>query len=249
MPNNTARFTTSTPSTTDATSNIKALPKMTTTTLQPSLPSTATHMQTKVDNSSIGPATATIHKPTSLAAVEIEEYDDDDDDEEEEVGTIGMQVPRYKTTVKLYTGARRALRELVTNPNYKHIVIGVASTSLEPSYSHACIDGIEITKGVRLRDVITYDQIGRSGPFLTSRKTTHFQLLHQESGVPYNEMLFFDDCNWGDHVSDVQNAFGVIGVATPHGLQYSEFEKGLEIYRLEVEKRLGGGKKRKQDEF
>eukprot|EP00957_Ditylum_brightwellii_P075002 5700200-Ditylum_brightwellii.AAC.1 len=64
----------------------------------------------------------------------------DDDDDEEEVGTIGMQVPRYKTTVKLYTGARRALRELVTNPNYKHIVIGVASTSLEPSYSHACID-------------------------------------------------------------------------------------------------------------
>eukprot|EP00957_Ditylum_brightwellii_P009581 722560-Ditylum_brightwellii.AAC.1 len=85
MPNNTARFTTSTtPSTTDATSNIKALPKMTTTTLQPSLPSTATHIQTKVDNSSIGPATTTIHKPTSLAAVEIEEeeYDDDDDDEE-----------------------------------------------------------------------------------------------------------------------------------------------------------------------
>ena len=36
-----------------------------------------------------------------------------------------------------------------------------------------------------------YHQVGRSGK-LSSRKTTHFQALHNESGIPYNEMLFFD---------------------------------------------------------
>eukprot|EP00815_Leptocylindrus_aporus_P001896 CAMPEP_0116075892 /NCGR_PEP_ID=MMETSP0322-20121206/16909_1 /TAXON_ID=163516 /ORGANISM="Leptocylindrus danicus var. apora, Strain B651" /LENGTH=120 /DNA_ID=CAMNT_0003566045 /DNA_START=153 /DNA_END=513 /DNA_ORIENTATION=+ len=48
-------------------------------------------------------------------------------------------------------------------------------------------------------------------------------LLLRESGVPYNEMLFFDDCNWGDHVGDVGNVYGVIGYRTPYGLQLSEF--------------------------
>ena len=93
--------------------------------------------------------------------------------------------------VSLFDGARRALYELVTNPIYKDVQVAVASTSLEPSYSHACLRGIEILPGQSMRDVIKFDQIGRSGR-LTSRKTTHFRLLHEQSGIPYEEMLFFD---------------------------------------------------------
>jgi hypothetical protein len=41
--------------------------------------------------------------------------------------------------------------------------------------------------------MISYSQIGRSGK-LTSRKTGHFRLIHEESGgVPYEEMLFFGE--------------------------------------------------------
>lgn len=66
---------------------------------------------------------------------------------------------------------------------------------------------------------------------MTSRKTTHFRALHEESGVPYNEMLFFDDCNWGDHCADVTANFGVISQRTPRGMQLSEFHQGMEKYR------------------
>lgn len=149
---------------------------------------------------------------------------------EEEVGTVGMGVPKVGQIVKLYQGARLALRELALDPKYKGITIAVASSSLEPSYSRMCLEGIEILPNLTMNDMISYSQIGRSGK-LTPRKTTHFKELHEESGIPYDEMLFFDDCNWGDHCSDVTNTLGVVSKKTPRGLQLDEFHSGLEKYK------------------
>ncbi|KAL7463235.1 hypothetical protein ACHAXS_003608 [Conticribra weissflogii] len=127
------------------------------------------------------------------------------------LGTVGMRVPSRRRggydldgeVVELYPCARLALRELATNPKYRHVEIAVASTSLEPSYSRAALRGIEIIPDVSVMDMISYSQIGRSGK-LTSRKTSHFRVIHEESGgVPFEDMLFFDDCNWQDHVSRV----------------------------------------------
>jgi len=148
-------------------------------------------------------------------------------------GVVGLS-NHHGDTVRLYDGARQALYELATNPKYQNVIIGVASTSLEPSYSYACLEGIEILPGHTMRDMITYHQIGRNGK-LTSRKTTHFRELHKESGIPYEEMLFFDDCNWGDHCGDVSKTFGVVSQRTPNGLQYSEFQMALAKYK-ELEK-------------
>lgn len=169
----------------------------------------------------------------------------DPSDINSELGTVGMKIPSRRRrgknkgfdwggdgeeVVELYPGARLVLRELVTNPKYAAVKIAVASSSLEPSYSRACIKGIEIVDGMCMGDLISYSQIGREGQ-LTSRKTSHFKLLHQQSGIPYDEMIFFDDCNWVDHVGDLQDAFGVVGVRTPDGLQLDQFHQGLEKYR------------------
>lgn len=167
----------------------------------------------------------------------------DPTDRDAPLGTVGMRVPSRRRgrgggfdwgahngeaaeVVELYPGARRVLRELATEPRYAGVRIAVASTSLEPAYSRACLDGIEVVEDTTLRDMISYAQIGRTGN-LTSRKTTHFRLLREESGVPYDEMLFFDDCNWGDHVGDLHAEFGVVGVRTPHGLRVEDFRRGL----------------------
>ena len=107
-------------------------------------------------------------------------------------GVVGLQVPRYRDTVTLYDGARKVLYELATNPIYKDVQLATASSSLEPSYSYACLAGIEILPGLCMGDMMSYNQIGRTGN-LTPDKTTHFRQLHEESCVPYNEMLFFDD--------------------------------------------------------
>lgn len=152
-------------------------------------------------------------------------------DEEEEVGVVGLRVPGTSQSVYLYKGARLALREIALNVDkYKDVIIAVASTSLQPSYSHQCINNIDIIPGLTMRDMFQYDEIGRDG-HLTSRKTTHFESLHRKSHIPYDEMLFFDDCNWGDHVGDLAETYGVVGQRTPHGLQIEEFFAGLEKYR------------------
>jgi len=152
---------------------------------------------------------------------------------EREKGTVGMKVPPNGPTVRLFDGARKALREIVFDPKYEGVILAAASSSEEPSYSHACLEGIEVLPGLFLRDMIQYDQIGRTG-HLTSRKTTHFRALHEESNVPYNEMLFFDDCNWGDHCADVTANFGVVSQRTPRGMQLSEFHAGIDKYRKEA---------------
>jgi len=158
-----------------------------------------------------------------------------DDNNAREIGIVGMQVPRGPT-VRLFDGARQALREIALDEKYKGVIVAAASSSEEPTFSHACLNGIEVLPGLTMRDMFKYDQIGRTGS-LTSRKTTHFRALHEESGVSYNEMLFFDDCNWGDHCADVTSNFGVISQRTPRGMQLSEFHAGLEKYRKEAASR------------
>lgn len=145
-------------------------------------------------------------------------------------GVVGLQVPRYKDTVTLHKGARKVLHELATNPIYKDVQLATASTSLEPSYSYACLQGIEILPNLSMGEMMSYNQIGRTG-ILSSDKITHFRLLHEESGIPYNEMLFFDDCNWGDHCGRVSKKFGVVSQRTPHGLQWKEFINALAKYK------------------
>lgn len=141
-------------------------------------------------------------------------------------GVVGLQVPRYRDTVRLFDGARRVLYELATNKAYKDVLLATASSSLEPSYSYACLEGIEILPRLTMGDMMTYNQIGRTGN-LSPDKTTHFRELHDESGIPYHEMLFFDDCNWGNNCQRVTSAFGVVSQRTPHGLQWEEFQSAL----------------------
>ena len=174
----------------------------------------------------------------------------DPNDNNSQLGTVGMKVPSRRRgggrgfdwggysnddeeIVELYPGARLVLRELATKPKYSGVKIAVASSSLEPSFSRACISGIEIIEDVTMKDMISYAQIGRDGQ-LTSRKTSHFRLLREQSGVEYKEMLFFDDCNWGDHVGDLESSCGVVGVRTPNGLTLDEFHLGLEKFRNRI---------------
>ena len=47
----------------------------------------------------------------------------------------------------------------------------------------------------------------------------HFGRLRAATGVPYEEMLFFDDCNWGE-----------VTVRTPEGLTEADWRAGLQRF-------------------
>lgn len=75
---------------------------------------------------------------------------------ERQCGVVGMQVPRRRQTVRLFDGARAVLLEFATDPKYAGVLLAAASSSLEPSYSHICLEGIEILPGLTLRDMFKY---------------------------------------------------------------------------------------------
>lgn len=69
------------------------------------------------------------------------------------MGVAGLS-NRHGDTVRLKDGARRAFYEIATSPSFADVIVAVASTSLEPSYSHACLEGIVILPGRTLRQMI-----------------------------------------------------------------------------------------------
>ena len=144
-------------------------------------------------------------------------------------GIIGAADNQY--TVKLHPGAFVALNELRGGD----IKIAAASSSLEPRYSMECLRLLEVAPGVNALSCFDYMQIGRTGK-LTSRKTTHFKYLKEESGIDFKDMLFFDDCNWDNHVKDLRKTIGVIGFETPSGLQISDYRNGLALFNKERSK-------------
>ncbi len=59
-------------------------------------------------------------------------------------------------------------------------------------------------------------------------KITHFQKLHQKTGIPYHEMIFFDD---EVRNREVQIKLGVRFVLVPNGVNRKVYEQGLREWR------------------
>eukprot|EP00605_Chrysophyceae_sp_TOSAG23-4_P002152 GSChrysophyteH1.ASY1.ANO1.2380.1 assembled CDS len=124
-------------------------------------------------------------------------------------------------------------------PGMRIAAASSADTPLAVRIGRAALELLEVAPGVTVRSVFAlgfpqdYDgnmQIGRSPPLSSKKEQTHFPILRRETGVEYADMLFFDDCNWGDNVGNVNRALGVVGQRTPHGLTESDWSDGLHLY-------------------
>mmetsp|Transcript_17089 Transcript_17089/g.19129 ORF Transcript_17089/g.19129 Transcript_17089/m.19129 type:complete len:129 (+) Transcript_17089:497-883(+) len=101
------------------------------------------------------------------------------------------------------------------------------------------VPGVTIWKRIMQEwNDVDVNQIGRQPPLSSNKAKTHFPRIREMTGIKYDKMLFFDDCNWGDHCGMVANACtesstqkGVVCHRTPHGLQESDWRKGLELYQ------------------
>ena len=97
---------------------------------------------------------------------------------------------------------------------------------------------LEVLPGVTMNDVLMrgwtdegHLQIGRTAPLSSDKSRTHFPILRDTTGVPYDEMLFFDDSVWSDHCRMVERACpGVVTQRTPHGMTAEEWAGGLDKF-------------------
>eukprot|EP00553_Chaetoceros_curvisetus_P012704 CAMPEP_0204641660 /NCGR_PEP_ID=MMETSP0717-20131115/51258_1 /ASSEMBLY_ACC=CAM_ASM_000666 /TAXON_ID=230516 /ORGANISM="Chaetoceros curvisetus" /LENGTH=133 /DNA_ID=CAMNT_0051662351 /DNA_START=834 /DNA_END=1235 /DNA_ORIENTATION=- len=119
-----------------------------------------------------------------------------------------------------------------------------ANTPFAEKVGRASLKMLEVVPGVTVWDVLMRDwdgvdvnQIGRQPPLSSNKSMTHFPILREKTGIRYDRMLFFDDCNWGDHCGMVEencreddSDLGPVTMRTPYGLGESEFRKGMEAY-------------------
>ena len=160
-------------------------------------------------------------------------------------GVIGVMSGAHR--ISLHAGSLVALQEHADGhfPGMRVALASSANTPFAEKIGRASLALLEVTPGLTVWDLLVardwdgvdVNQIGRQPPLSPNKAATHFPRLREATGVPYDQMLFFDDCNWGDHCGQVAarcreepSGRGVVTLRTPHGLGVDEFRRGLEAF-------------------
>lgn len=165
-------------------------------------------------------------------------------------GDVGVTGARSgNEVISLHPGALHALQRFHAGeyPGMRCAAASSADTPLAVKIGRSALDLLEVVPGVTVREVLATGfppdfqgnlQIGRTPPLSSNKSQTHFPFLKNETQVPFDKMMFFDDCNWGDHCAAVSNGcreqtsnLGPVTVRTPKGLQIKDWEQGLEMYK------------------
>jgi len=127
---------------------------------------------------------------------------------------------RSGTKVKLMGFTREILRTI----DRETTKIGIASSTDEPTWADECMEKIILdTDGERklkMADVIWKDAVA----IQKGNKSGHFQLIHRNTKIPYDDMIFFD--NEPRNIRAVQ-PLGVQCVLTPDGMTKENWEAAL----------------------
>jgi magnesium-dependent phosphatase 1 len=160
-------------------------------------------------------------------------------------GVIGVR--SGGSQISLHKGALLALQNHADGM-YGDMKVAFASSADTPfaeKVGRASLKMLEVVPGITVWDLVVgrdwqgkdVNQIGRQPPLSSNKAQTHFPFLKRETGIRYDRMLFFDDCNWGDHCGMVASQCkepdsnqGPATVRTPNGLRVQDWEKGLEVY-------------------
>jgi magnesium-dependent phosphatase 1 len=155
-------------------------------------------------------------------------------------GVIAVKSGRENIT--LFPTALTILQDIYSG-KYNNMRIAAASSADTPravEIGKAAMTMLEVFPGVTMRDVFALGwepgfegniQIGRTAPLSSDKATTHFPIIKRETGIPYHEMVFFDDCNWSDNCARVESVCtGVVTQRTPDGIQIHEWTAALERF-------------------
>jgi magnesium-dependent phosphatase 1 len=166
-------------------------------------------------------------------------------------GVIGVMSGRDK--ISLHKGSLISLQEHadVKYPGMKVAFASSADTPFAEKVGRASLKLLDVLPGLTVWDLVVgrdwngvdVNQIGRQPPLSSNKARSHFPRLKEATGIRYDRMLFFDDCNWGDHCGMVAAAcrepdtgMGPATMRTPYGLGEREWLLGLDAYAAQAKK-------------
>lgn len=165
-------------------------------------------------------------------------------------GVVGVMSGRNQ--ISLHKGSLQGLQEHADGkyPDMKVAFASSADTPKAEKIGRASLKLLEVLPGLTVWDLVVgrdwegkdVNQIGRQPPLSSNKAQSHFPRLKKATGIRYDRMLFFDDCNWGDHCGMVASGcresdtgVGPATVRTPYGLGEKEWQTGLETYAKHAE--------------
>ncbi|KAK2460495.1 hypothetical protein APHAL10511_007501 [Amanita phalloides] len=133
-------------------------------------------------------------------------------------------VDRYQTPVELYTDVPEILHRI----RGAGITIAACSRTHAPPLAHQALNLIQIPPPGQSDEapkpaIEFFDQL----EIYPGSKLVHFKQLHQKTGLPYSEMLFFDDERRNKEVEKLGVTFHLVS----HGVNHVSFEQGLAEWR------------------
>lgn len=117
-------------------------------------------------------------------------------------GVIGVMSGRDQ--ISLHEGALVALQEHADGkfPGMRVALASSANTPFAVQVGRTSLTMLEVLPGLSVWDILMRDwegrdvnQIGRQPPLSPNKAATHFPRLREATGIRFDRMLFFDDCN------------------------------------------------------
>ncbi|KAF9467506.1 magnesium-dependent phosphatase-1 [Collybia nuda] len=139
--------------------------------------------------------------------------------------TANEVLDKYNEPIKFYKDVPQILNRL--RGTQGQVKVAACSRTDAPRLARQALGLLLVppeTKDGELRPAIDFFDHLEIYP---GSKLTHFRKIHEATGIPYSEMLFFDDETRNREVE----ALGVTFRLVRRGVNDSEFEKGLEAWR------------------
>ncbi|KAF8907752.1 magnesium-dependent phosphatase-1 [Mucidula mucida] len=138
--------------------------------------------------------------------------------------TLNEVLDKHDSPISFYPDVPQILHRLHT----AEVVVAAASRTSAPKLARQCLSLLLIppkeTEDARPKKAADYFHQAEIYP---GSKLTHFKQLHEKTGIPYSEMLFFDD----EHRNREVEALGVTFCLVPNGVNHNVFEQGLAMWR------------------
>ena len=93
--------------------------------------------------------------------------------------------------VRLFPGALHALAQLASEPRFAETRVALASSTSKPEYARAVLAQYRLndSRGGTFGERVSWAEL-----YPISHKGAHFRNLQRASSIPFEEMLFFDEC-------------------------------------------------------
>jgi magnesium-dependent phosphatase 1 len=108
----------------------------------------------------------------------------------------GVVLDRYREELSLLPDVQAVLNVLETDPQFHDTKVAIASRTAEIEAAKECMGLLEVDikkRGAEAGEMKTLESIASFVEIYPTSKVVHFAKFQQESGVAYQEMLFFDD--------------------------------------------------------